>query len=56
MAPETYTLDAAITAWAKGSADIDIRRAAAAACAKYQKSRSDLLNYYLEQVPGEIKN
>jgi len=37
MAPEAYTLDAAISAWVKGRADSDIRRSAAAAYAKYQK-------------------
>ena len=39
MAPEAYTLDAAISSWIKGHTDIDIRRAAAAAYAKYQKIR-----------------
>jgi len=37
MAPEAYTLDAAITSWVKGSATKDIRKAAASAYAKYQK-------------------
>lgn len=37
MAPEAYTLDAAITSWVKGSSTIDIRKAAASAYAEYQK-------------------
>lgn len=37
MAPEAYTLDAAISAWVQGRVDSDIRRSAAAAYAKYQK-------------------
>lgn len=37
MAPEAYSLDAVITAWVKGNNDVDIRKAAAAAYAKYQK-------------------
>lgn len=37
MAPEAYTLDAAITSWVKANSDIDIRKAAASAYAKYQK-------------------
>ena len=37
MAPEAYTLDAAITAWIAGKSTSDVREAAAAAYNKYQK-------------------
>ncbi|MDP2877732.1 MAG: hypothetical protein Q8O00_16200, partial [Holophaga sp.] len=37
MAPEAYTLDAAVTTWAGGASSAKIREAAAAAYAKYQK-------------------
>ncbi len=37
MAPEAYTLDAAIMQWAMGKDDNQIRKSAAAAYAKYQK-------------------
>jgi hypothetical protein len=37
MAPEAYTLDAAVRAWAAGSDPKAIRRRAAAAYAEYQK-------------------
>lgn len=38
MAPEAYTLDSAISAWATGKNDNDIRKAAAAAYDNYQKT------------------
>lgn len=38
MAPEAYTLDAALSAWVGGADDNDVRRAAAKAYAKYQKA------------------
>lgn len=37
MAPEAYSLDAAITSWVKGKSSIDTRKASASAYAKYQK-------------------
>jgi hypothetical protein len=37
MAPEAYTLDAAVRAWAAGAGPEAVRRAAAAAYAEYQK-------------------
>lgn len=37
MAPEAYSLDAAITTWVAGAGDNEVRRSAAAAYAKYQK-------------------
>jgi hypothetical protein len=37
MAPEAYTLDAAVTTWAEGASSVKVREAAAAAYAKYQK-------------------
>jgi hypothetical protein len=37
MAPEAYTLDAAVTAWAQGGSAADVRGAAARAYATYQK-------------------
>ncbi len=37
MAPEAYSLDAAITAWAAGAGDNEVRKSVAAAYAKYQK-------------------
>lgn len=37
MAPEAYTLDAAVTAWVRGDSSARVREAAAAAYATYQK-------------------
>jgi hypothetical protein len=37
MAPEAYTLDAALRSWAASGSPVDVRRAAAGAYAKYQK-------------------
>ena len=37
MAPEAYSLDAAITAWVSGHEDNDVRKAAATAYSQYQK-------------------
>jgi len=37
MAPESYTLDAAINVWVQGGTDKAVRKAAAASYAKYQK-------------------
>lgn len=37
MAPEAYSLDAAITTWVTGAGDNEVRRSVAAAYAKYQK-------------------
>ena len=37
MAPEAYTLDAAVTTWAKGESSAKVRESAAAAYANYQK-------------------
>ena len=38
MAPEAYSLDAALTSWFSGEPASDVRRAAASAYAKYQKT------------------
>jgi hypothetical protein len=38
MAPEAYTLDAALTAWFAGQSGEDVRKSAAAAYARYQKT------------------
>lgn len=40
MAPEAYSLDAAITTWVTGAGDNEVRRSVAAAYAKYQKISS----------------
>jgi hypothetical protein len=40
MAPEAYTLEAAVNAWVAGKSDADVREAAAQAYSKYQKSCS----------------
>lgn len=37
MAPEAYSLDAAITTWVTGAGDNEVRKSVAAAYAKYQK-------------------
>lgn len=37
MAPEAYSLDAAVTTWVMGGGDNEVRKSAAAAYAKYQK-------------------
>lgn len=38
MAPEAYTLDAVLTSWFSGQSSSDVRRAAAVAYARYQKT------------------
>jgi len=38
MAPEAYSLDAAITEWVSGAKDNQIRKAAAKSYNKYQKT------------------
>ncbi len=38
MAPEAYTLDAALTSWFSGQSSLEVRHAAAGAYARYQKT------------------
>ena len=51
MAPEAYTLEAAITSWIKGEDNIDIRKAAATAYAKYQKINKRPANILFDVGP-----
>lgn len=51
MAPEAYTLDAAISVWVQGKTDEEVRKAAAAAYAEYQK-----INIRSSQMLFNVKN
>jgi hypothetical protein len=54
MAPEAYTLDAALTAWFSGSTPEEVRRAAALAYARYQKT-SERSALRLFRTPSTVR-